>query len=418
MVVVVHIGAGRDNTVNRSKRKRLVLYALDTLLLLECSECIEMSSLTNTGYGSNLNLLGSVECDASFITHDTNGRTQGSLLGIVGQRFPISCTVSVFEMLGRQYNESWLNRGLSCPVSLLYQQVVRIIPSWNISSSNLNLPLAQAIYSKHIASLLGDAIINSDDENTCLVINPSRIKAAVKELAGTQKDVFTSISEGRNVLDNIPNQDDINDSMKDDVSSFSTHGEAGIFDRSLIDHSHKLSIDTITDTVGVIWGDTNKLQIATSSGGHFFKIPGRVGCSGIVGAGIDHYRDEKVQLCCMCSGNGEDIIKTNLASAIIDSFVFAKAFSADVDLGKLLVDTVRARGIRFEPLTSKQGFYVGVIVLLSLINGQEYLIYCHSTESFIFGFKDDQGKKRIVASLLQVPHQAGIKFVHGEYRLS
>ena len=34
---------------------------------------IESSPLTNTGYGSSLNLLGKVECDASFITNDKIG---------------------------------------------------------------------------------------------------------------------------------------------------------------------------------------------------------------------------------------------------------------------------------------------------------------------------------------------------------
>lgn len=64
------------------------------------------------------------------------------------------------------------------------------------------------------------------------------------------------------------------------------------------------------DTVGCVALDRNgRLAAATSTGGLFRKLPGRVGDSPLIGCGT--YADDRVAV--SCTGDGEDIIRTVLA---------------------------------------------------------------------------------------------------------
>lgn len=334
-VVVVHVGAGNHCIDLLESNRKLVRRALDSQSIVECSECVERSILTNTGYGSNLNLEGNVECESSFIKHCADGRTQGSLLGITDQECPITCTIKVYDAIFAIYQEQWLRRGLSPPILLLYPLLAQSKLGLHDTGggSNLVLPQAQAIFDTHKSSLLRDYA------------------------------------------------------------------------------------NCATDTIGVLWKDVTGTHLVTSLGGHFFKVPGRVGCSGIVGAAIEHMIGPNVEICCMCSGNGEDIIKTRLAASVAIAFASHAAVQKEVNHAQFLVEAVRAHGKIYAPLASTCGFYVGVLVLLTYSDGRTFLVYCHSTESFIFGFRDRTDHKRVVVSQLEVPLEAGQRFACGEFLL-
>jgi beta-aspartyl-peptidase (threonine type) len=66
-------------------------------------------------------------------------------------------------------------------------------------------------------------------------------------------------------------------------------------------------------TVGASACDSlGRLAAATSTGGYFNKLPGRVGDSPLIGCGT--YADERVGV--SCTGNGEHIIRMTLARLI------------------------------------------------------------------------------------------------------
>jgi beta-aspartyl-peptidase (threonine type) len=69
-------------------------------------------------------------------------------------------------------------------------------------------------------------------------------------------------------------------------------------------------------TVGAVATDLQgHVAAATSTGGTFFKLPGRVGDSPIIGAGT--YADDRAGAA-SCTGEGEAILKVTLARGAID----------------------------------------------------------------------------------------------------
>lgn len=172
----------------------------------------------------------------------------------------------------------------------------------------------------------------------------------------------------------------------------------------------------VSDTIGIVEIGLEGTTLATSSGGNFFKIPGRVGCAGIIGAAIDFYRQGKVEISCMCTGSGEDIMAMKLAYYIV-SHIYNE--TDEVDYGAKLVELVQEQAARITlTAVNQQGepiIYLGAIVIINT-GEKKMLVYCHSTESFYFGYKSN-GKKDIVVSRLHNPAKAGKVFAYGEFLL-
>jgi beta-aspartyl-peptidase (threonine type) len=74
-----------------------------------------------------------------------------------------------------------------------------------------------------------------------------------------------------------------------------------------------------TGTVGAAALDTEgNLAVGNSTGGTFFKVPGRVGDTPIIGCGL--YADNTLGAA-VCTGVGEQIMKTVLAKTTVDQLV-------------------------------------------------------------------------------------------------
>lgn len=186
--------------------------------------------------------------------------------------------------------------------------------------------------------------------------------------------------------------------------------------RDRIEKTHlevSASVEGVQDTIGVIDASDEILTVLSSSGGNFFKLPGRIGCAGMVGAASAVRFVGLWTISCLCSGNGDDIVQMNLAATIAGRFEDADTF------GFLLVSYIQEAA---EPLPlqaqdshGNRIIYVGVLcVLRNNCTGETRLVYCHSTESFYFGYRDKQKlKPRTVLSR----SRAGV-FVQGEYRIS
>src|SRR5581483_1731570 len=86
-------------------------------------------------------------------------------------------------------------------------------------------------------------------------------------------------------------------------------------------------------TVGASACDTfGKLATATSTGGHFNKLPGRVGDSPIIGCGT--YADGRIAI--SCTGNGEQLIRMTLAR--VAAFLYQDLGNAQATCDKALAE--------------------------------------------------------------------------------
>lgn len=84
-------------------------------------------------------------------------------------------------------------------------------------------------------------------------------------------------------------------------------------------------------TVGASACDTfGRLAAATSTGGHFNKLPGRVGDSPLIGCGT--YANEQVAI--SCTGNGEQLTRMTLAR--LGAFLYQELGNAQVTCNKTL----------------------------------------------------------------------------------
>ncbi|CAI5759145.1 unnamed protein product [Candida verbasci] len=305
-ITVIHIGAGKHNKDKNDSYKKLLKYSIRKENFIEIAKAIESSVLTNTGYGSSLNLLGQVECDASYINCYNYTIKQGALVGM-DVLHPIENLINTYSKV----EETYQNSDLSQPLILNYKslQSIKIIPR----SEQVNLVSSQA---RRIYDFYKDQVFNNEQ--------------------------FQQII--------IPEE--------------------------------------TTDTIGVITMTLNETNIATSSGGNFFKLPGRIGCAGIIGSGIAFKKFEDYEISCMCSGSGEDIIKYSLANTIVNNIL-------NQDYREYLHNLVK-------------DIYVGVIVIIKEIDKVQ-LIYCHTTESFHFAFKVNHDIK-VILSYNNI-------FTIGEYKL-
>lgn len=332
-VLVVHVGAGNHSLANRTKYRKLIAKALGAESLVGASKVLEGSSLTNTGYGSSLNMDGQVECDASFI-RSRNGAIidVGSMYNIRHQ-YPISETIDAFEALQQSYRENAM--GLTIPVMIDHNRAMEFY--------------------------------NKDKEEEALpdLVSPKNL------------DLYSRYKSS------VP--------LK--------------------------RLDPVTDTIGVIYTTEEGSEVAASSGGNFFKVPGRIGCAAVLGASIAQRSvvlpGSLYFISCMCSGNGEDIMLMNLARSIIDSL--SSKIETSEDLLQDMVDAIEEEGRNVPLHNSSKTIYIGSICsILNLESQKTTILYCHSTESFFFGFKSDSGEPEVVLSTLET--EPG-KFCRGEFRI-
>ncbi|EDK46224.1 hypothetical protein LELG_04405 [Lodderomyces elongisporus NRRL YB-4239] len=347
-LLVIHIGAGNHAVTSNKKYSNLLRKALSHNNILDAASEVEVSNLTNTGYGSSLNKVGKVEIDASFIdsassfhaswanncrlpqngTKPTQPETKavriGSITGLKC-REPTREMVRIFGELEQQYAETPY---LTMPISL------------------------------NCTSLKSYMKINEDKDEDLISAKAQRIYE-------------------------IYNTDGISTTAKEEIS----------------------------DTVGLTQIKEHGFVMVTSSGGNFFKLPGRIGCAGVINAAISHKETNGLKISCMCSGNGEQIIRYNLASFLVEKF---STRFGELEWGSNLSKELFA-------LDSE--LYIGFIVIIepivNIVNnngGCEHvkkisLIYGHSTESFHFGYRAGDNETKTILSFAEKKEL----FTFGEY---
>ncbi|QPG73555.1 hypothetical protein FOA43_000867 [Brettanomyces nanus] len=162
--------------------------------------------------------------------------------------------------------------------------------------------------------------------------------------------------------------------------------------------------EDVSDTVGVCVIEPGRCIVAgTSSGGNLFKEPGRIGCAGVVGAGIYTATVADCTACIMCSGNGEDIVQMQLARSVCE-YVLAKheEYSRQQQEQPLLCQLV-ARYVKHESHKYKlraldekyhETLYVGLVGYLEMTEEEssssrrKLIFYYHTTHTMLFAYKN------------------------------
>lgn len=396
---MLHIGAGRHSAQHTQKYKKLLRVALAKGDLLHASHVIEASALTNTGYGSSVDRTCEATSDASVL--EIKGcRILNSLalLNIADETYPSACVHRVMQDLEREYSTGSANRvfGLSKP-SLLDYKIYEEYVSRSLGSENEGLGKEMLVAGHKSKSLVLKKNRVAYERFKALFENEGRVIDQNQPKVGSS---HLFLPEKRQRIDRT----EIEVLLEDEKSPLIRH---------TVDHP-----SAVEDTVGYIEiFDTGNTTLTTSSGGNFYRVPGRASCAGILGSGIGYSCHENIEVSCMCSGNGDDIITMNLASYLTESIAQTLSETDEwPQLGPLLETRIMRKSqqvVKTAVGEQRQEItYVGVILIVRCPTTTR-LVFCHSTESFYFGFRL-KGKSELVLSRNHGPIG---KFLHGEYKL-
>lgn len=335
--IIVHCGAGRysENNVGHYKAlcKRAISHGQQMLkcetnsaryVTVQICKMLEDDVLTNAGTGSNLNYDGRVELDASIIDSST---MLGTSVGAVG------CVRNPIE-LAEQLAQDIVHKSTQEPRSL---------PLFLCGNG-----------AQRYAEKLGLTV-----EESALITKRSK---------SSWRKWITVTSNNR------------------DGSGKHLHVTTGHDDSAgkEVEREEHDDSDYISDTVGVICGDSRgMICAASSSGGTLLKSPGRIGPAAVIGAGTQvQILQSGSIIATVATGHGEDILTTRLASSV----------------GEDDQDGVFARLSKHYPHLQSCPLYAGFISVVRRSDKHTEMSYSHTTESMIFGYASGQSKPRVVHS--------------------
>ncbi|XP_074065529.1 threonine aspartase 1 isoform X3 [Macrotis lagotis] len=314
------------------------------------------SPFTNAGMGSNLNLLGEIECDASIM----DGKSLN--FGAVGALSGIKNPVSVANRLLCEGQKGKLSAGRIPPCFLVGEGAYRWavdhgIPSCSPSVMTTRFSLAAFKRNKRKLEL-------AERVETDLIQLKKRRQSSEKVLL---------------IM----------------VHSFSFHYNAAKY---LFLENDSGTLDTVG---AVVVDQEGNVAAAVSSGGLALKHPGRVGQAALYGCGCwaeNTGVQNPYSTAVSTSGCGEHLVRTILAREC------SHALQAE-DAHQALLETMQNKFISSPFLASEEGVLGGVIVLRSCRCSSEpdssqdkqtllvEFLWSHTTESMCVGYMSAQDGK-------------------------
>ncbi|KAF9412381.1 taspase, threonine aspartase, 1 [Podila epigama] len=274
---------------------------------------LEDAPITNAGFGSNLNLDGKVECDASIM----NGTTLG--FGSVGAVTDFKNPIQVAARVLQDSDKGPLSLGRIPPIMLVGPGVTRWVDTMGYQLDRVNAhPTLDDI---RLASDLNDdngSHIHNDHKPTSLVSKTAldqylhysdllkqHASKASSFTATKRKGDFGEESPAKRQIDHVPAPKPTFEKTQDEKE---------------IDEERNL----MNDTVGAICVDRlGRIAAGVSSGGISLKFPGRVSEAGLYGAGCwaQDPSTDVAGFACSVTGAGEQITKTLLAKTCMDQML-------------------------------------------------------------------------------------------------
>ncbi|KZT70987.1 N-terminal nucleophile aminohydrolase [Daedalea quercina L-15889] len=297
-IVAVHGGAGSHSPDSEGQVKRALKIACNNALLLlqdgktsldaveQAVNSLEDDDCLNAGFGSNLTLAGTIECDASIIC----GRTGafGSVGAVSGVRQPMKLARAVLE-----YSRRPDPLGRIAPLMLVADGALRFAQSQGIAT----VPT-------------GDLVVPRAREEW------ERWKAVLSS-------VSSAGSAGNFPSDASPRV------LNDGPAPFPVR----------IDNT---GLHDVQDTVGAVAYDTEgSLSAGVSSGGLLLKQPGRIGEAAVYGAGCWAADNGNIGgAACSVSGAGEHIIRAALARSVVEAVELSEIDTHET-IRRMLLDGLR-----------------------------------------------------------------------------
>lgn len=448
-VLVVHIGAGYHSPKFDLAYRKLLKSSLNSILLEAASLVVESNWLTNTGRGANVDRNGYASLDITYLKAERGKMVDILSLVDVCHYSPTEALFKVKEWLDSEFAADTASSrlGLLRPSSLVYSQfrnfaklqetdtkklirlstwrafkkVALIFTSGSGRTSVRREPGTFETNKRHCSSPLGVLETKEIHEDGHESQKGRKLLVdTIEELsltgAADTEQVVSTREEGSEQMVSTKEENE-----KQMILSREDKREQTIPLR--LRDTEEFTPLGVEDTVGLvqIMPKDDTIRALTSSGGNFFKVPGRISCAGVLGAGVAYTCYGLNQVTVMCTGNGEDIMRMNLAGYLSETL--AKELSSDEipnslrgALGDTLIHAILKRSANV-PLSAVDAnylptIYVGAIAIIFTPNFKR-LVFCHSTESFYFGFKL-KGDVEIVKSRKK---SSNGKFIHGEYKL-
>lgn len=389
-MIAVHVGAGYHSQQKMAYYRRVCDVACRrAVALLENPDhtavdavCVAVSALendpiTNTGFGSNLTLCGTVECDASIM----DGRSLR--FGAVGALPQVANPVLVAKSICDAQREGSLSLGRIPPCFLVGEGALR----WSLS----NMPSGVATWKESLVSKEARRIHLEH----------------IKKLERLQQTVNCAYKVERlsDVSNHCPNAESAAMSRSGEYHGTDLATSSGVcnsgtsiptaaFNRAKTGPAlggaplSTLGPDEKLDTVGAVCLDRHgNVAAAVSSGGIWLKHSGRVGQAGVYGCGCwAENCPNGVGVAVSTSGGGERLTKTMLARICADALKTAE--SAAVSLHNCL-----KTGFVESPFLADVEEKLGGVLALKTNPEEEScdLLWAHTTRTLCYGYMQTGG---------------------------
>ncbi|KAG0312626.1 hypothetical protein BGZ99_009361 [Dissophora globulifera] len=287
---------------------------------------LEDDPVTNAGIGSNLNLDGRVECDASIM----NGTTLG--FGSVGALTDFKNPISVAAKILNEADQGPLSLGRIPPIMLVGRGATQWVDTMGFSSLervNVNPSSSTSTATSHPDNKSATANCASESMDGSLITKESlnqhiRFHSMLQRVASSATGTSeSSVSSPQKTVSGSEAGRQKRQALE----------EESLFcgKRQELETNTDSYEDLLQDTVGAICIDScGRVAAGVSSGGIAMKFPGRVSEAALFGAGCwaqdsCHDTDEessasKLGFACSMTGAGEQITKTLLARMCMDTF--------------------------------------------------------------------------------------------------
>ncbi|KAJ3291908.1 taspase, threonine aspartase, 1 [Borealophlyctis nickersoniae] len=384
--VCVHAGAGYHSKVTEPQLRKVVAHAAaEAIRLLRHPSCsavdaveaavkvLEDSPLTNAGLGSNLNIDGKVECDASIM--DGTSRGFGAVGAVSGIKNPICGAVKVLE--GDKRGPGLLGR----------------IPPMMLAGEGARRWCAER----------GAELVDPD----ALVTDEARKRwnqhmTYLRDAEAAAKEEKKTTGQKERIEEEAESNSDENGLKRPHSNVLQLSANPRKKSRSLS------SASLLYDTVGaIVYDGAGNIASGVSSGGISLKYPGRVGEAACFGSGVwaqsANASNGNRSVGCNVSGTGEQIMKTTLAREC--ATLFGALPSADrspdesddtdevsgENVFDELEELLRRNFLNSYLLSNYDEKNAGLV--LARVEGDMREIYvAHTTDSMCFGYMCAQSK--------------------------
>ncbi|KAF9374144.1 taspase, threonine aspartase, 1 [Mortierella sp. AD011] len=283
---------------------------------------LEDDPVTNAGTGSNLNLDGQVECDASIM----NGTTLG--FGSVGAVSDFKNPISVATKILEEADQGPLSLGRIPPIMLVGSGVVGWVDTMGFTALDRVQPrLKIELYKEEISKSKQDEAPENIIEGS-LVTKEALSRHLRFQTMLQDANAKMNIDEAPVYPRNQSSDQEKQPQKRKPQNSATTHDSALLPSSPSKKREKKEEGEDeslLQDTVGAICVDAlGRVAAGVSSGGIAMKFPGRVSEAAIYGAGCwaQDPAQESPGFACSMTGAGEQICKTLLARTCMETLVY------------------------------------------------------------------------------------------------